>query len=151
MKALFLLTGVCSALLAVSCGLAAGSPPPYAITKLASYCGERAGYYLCAGVEFTFLNTSSKAVSDVAVSFMAFDPQTQRNPFIGSNIIKTSFSGAIPEGQKKDFIIPLDPYVYVAPEEPYIIDFFYISQIVYDDGSVWEDSNGIYHTGGMVN
>jgi hypothetical protein len=151
MKTLFLLTGVYSVLIVVSCKLTADSSPPYVITKPVSYCAERAGYYLYAGVEFTFLNTASKTVSDVAVSFMVFDRETQRTPFIGSNIIKTSFSGAIAGGQAKDFIISLDPYVYVAPEEPYLIDFFYISRIKYDDGSAWEDRNGIYHTEGMVN
>jgi hypothetical protein len=151
MKTLLWLTGVCSILLAASCKLAADSAPPYVITKPISYCTEKPGYYTFAGIEFVFLNASTKTAVEIAASCMVFDPDSHKNPFIGSNMIRAVFKGAVPGGQKKDFIIPLDPYIYSAPDSPYLIDFFYISRIVYEDGSVWEDNNGIYHTGGMVN
>jgi hypothetical protein len=79
---------------------------------------------------------------------MVFDAETSKNPLIGSNIITASFSGNIPSGVKKDLIISLDPYIYVAPEKPYLVDFFYVSRIAYTDGTVWEDRNGIYYTRG---
>jgi hypothetical protein len=148
MKTLLWIIGVCSVLILASCKLIADSAPPYVVSKPGSYCVEKSGYYVFAGIEFSFLNTSEKAVTDITVSCMVFEPETLRNPLIGSNIIKTSFAGYIPGGRKKDLIISLDPYIYAAPEKPYIIDFFYIARIVYDDGSSWEDPNGIYYTGG---
>jgi hypothetical protein len=121
--------------------------PPFTISKPVSAVGEKMNYYTFAGVEFSYLNTGSKTVSRVSVSFMVFDAATQKSPFIGSNIIKITFDGEIRGGVKKDFVIPLDPYIYAAPAVPYLIDFFYISEVVFADGSVWEDSGGVYHTG----
>jgi hypothetical protein len=148
MKKLLCLVSVCSFLALASCELTADSAPPYVISRPVSYCGEKTGYYSFAGIEFTFLNTGGKTVSDVSVSCMVFDPETSGNPFIGSNIITASFNGSIPAGEKTGLIISLDRYLYAAPEKPYLVDFFYVSRIGYTDGSVWEDRNGVYYTKG---
>ena len=138
-----------AAALALSCDAfrVADGLPPFTISRPVPAAGAKEGYYAFAGVEFAFLNNSSKTVSSVSVSFMVFDAVTQKNPFIGSNIIKTTFNGAIKPGEKKDFVIPLDPYIYAAPAEPYLIDFFYIPKVAFAGGSVWEDPGGVYHTG----
>jgi hypothetical protein len=135
--------------LAVSCDAfrVTDGSPPFTLSRPVSAAGEKEGYYTFAGVEFTYLNTGSKIVSRVSVSFMVFDAVTRKSPFIGSNIVKVTFDGEIRGGEKKDFIIPLDPYIYAAPAAPYLIDFFYIPEVVFADGSVWEDSGGAYHTG----
>jgi hypothetical protein len=150
MKKLICLVRVCSFLVLAlaSCALTADSAPPYVISKPFSRSGEKSGHFVFAGIEFTFLNTGSKTISNITVSCMVFDAETSKNPFIGSNIITASFNGDIPAGGKTDLNISLDQYIYAAPEKPYLIDFFYVSRIGYTDGSVWEDRNGIYYTQG---
>jgi hypothetical protein len=121
-------------------------PPPFVIGKPVSVAGNREGYYKFAGVEFTFYNSSDKNVSGMSVSMMVYDRVTNKTPFIGSNNIKANFDGGIAAGEEKLFIISLDPYIYAAPGNPYIIDFFYILRVVFGDGSEWVDRNGTYHT-----
>jgi hypothetical protein len=77
---------------------------------------------------------------------MVYDTATGDNPLIGSNIINASFSEMILAQTTKECIISLDQYLYIAPTEPYLIDFFYVSEINYDDGSQWTDRNGTYYT-----
>jgi hypothetical protein len=137
------------ALFVSSCDVfySADGQPPFAVSKPVSAVGKKTDYYAFAGVEFTYLNTSSKTVSSVSVSFMVFDAATKKSPFIGSNIVKTTFDGEIQRGESKYFIVPLDSYLYAAPSEPYLIDFFYIPKVAFADGSAWEDRGGVYHTG----
>jgi hypothetical protein len=133
--------------LLAACSLSQPGSPPYVVTKPVCAIGERTGYYHYAGVEFEFLNTSGKTVSRITVSFMLFDAETEKNPLVGSNLFKLDLLGTVYANEKKEMIIPLDPYIYVAPADPYIIDFFYIKEIRYTDGSSWEDEYGTYHTG----
>lgn len=129
----------------VSCDtLATSENPPYVITKPVCEISERSGFFTYAGIVFKFLNTSEKDVTGITVSFMVFDAETQDSPFIGSNIFKIKKLDTVGVNENKEIIISLDKYIYVAPSEPYIIDFFYIAEIQYADGSSWQDSNGIY-------
>ncbi|MDR1105018.1 MAG: hypothetical protein LBL44_01550 [Treponema sp.] len=136
-------------LLCTSCADTSYDFPPYVITVPVFAVGERAGYYSYAGVEFEFFNTTAKNVSQVTVSFMLFDSETGQSPFIGSNLFNFTLNGTVGPNEKTEHIIPFDAYLYTAPSEPYVIDFFYIAQIVYADGSVWSDTYGIYHTGSL--
>ncbi len=77
---------------------------------------------------------------------MVYDAETEENPFMGSNIIKASFSGTIPGKGIKECAVSLDQYLYVVPDDPYLIDFFYVSEINYENGDQWTDKNGTYHT-----
>jgi hypothetical protein len=112
--------------------------------------GEHTGYYRFAGIEFTFLNTSSTAVAEITVSFALFDAQTKKNPLTGSNKFSLTMRGTVGPYEKKEMIIPLDDYLYLSPSQPFIIDLFYIAKIVYIDGSVWTDTYGVYHTGSSL-
>jgi len=131
--------------LAASCGIIPGEPPPYIITKPAFEITERPYNFNYAGITFKFLNTSEKTVNSVTVSFMLFDAKTQGNPFYGSNIFEITKSDLIQPKENREVIISLDPYIYIAPSEPYLIDYFYISEIRYSDGSAWQDKCGLYH------
>lgn len=131
-----------------SCVLGNEAAPPFVLSRPECYIEERAGYYVFAGVEFDFLNTGSKSIAEIDVSFMIYDAETQRSPCAGSNIIRVRFRGSVQAGEKKRFIVSLDPYIYAAPRSPYIIDFFYIPEIIYQDGSTWADKAGVYYTGG---
>jgi hypothetical protein len=131
--------------LVLSC--APQSDPPYVVTRPVCATGEHTGYYRFAGIEFTFFNTSGTAVSEITVSFALFDAQTKKNPLTGSNKFSLTLRGTVGPYEKKEMIIPLDDYLYLAPAQPFIIDLFYIAKIAYVDGSVWTDTYGIYHTG----
>ncbi|MDR0909112.1 MAG: hypothetical protein LBM77_05040 [Spirochaetaceae bacterium] len=119
--------------------------PPYVVSVPQCLVGSKESYYQFAGIEFEFLNASDKTISAIHISCRVYDAETERNPFIGSNQINVSFDENIEAGVKKKLIITLDPYIYNAPEEPYLIDFFYIAKIEYADGSKWEDAYGTYH------
>jgi len=106
--------------------------------------GGNEDYYQIAGIVFTLYNTSGKAMERVEVRCMVFDEETKRNPFIGRNVIQAEFNEVIESGEKKELIIPLDRYMYLIPEKPYLIDHFFIREVRFSDGSVWEDKIGAY-------
>jgi len=118
--------------------------PPYIITKPVSEITERPGYFSYAGIVFKFLNTAKGNIDSITVSFMLFDAKTQTSPFIGTNKFEITKLGLVTVNENKEIIISLDQYIYIAPVEPYLIDFFYISEIHYVDGSTWQDKNGLY-------
>jgi hypothetical protein len=120
------------------------SNPPYIITKPVCEISERPGVFTHAGISFYFLNTSNQDIAGITVSFMVFDAETQESPFIGSNIFKIKKLDTIQVNENKEIVISLDKYIYIAPSEPYLIDFFYIAEIQYADGSTWQDPHGIY-------
>jgi hypothetical protein len=131
----------------ISCNTIIPSNPPYVITRPSCETTERPGFFTYAGLTFKFLNTSGKSIDNITVSFMLFDADTKENPFIGSNIFKIKTISSIQVNENKDIIISLDKYIYIAPSDPYIVDFFYIAEIQYTDGSTWQDPNGIYRVG----
>lgn len=134
----------CSVL--ISCESEQTSSPPYVIGSLHCNLGERKNYYLIAGIEFDFWNISQKDVTEIETSGIVFDRDTETNPFVGTNIISSVFSGQIPANTKHTLILPLDQYIYQVPLKPYIIDYFYIKKISYADGSIWTDYSGAYYT-----
>lgn len=123
------------------------TPPPYVIGKPSCVVGEREGCYLVAGIEFDFFNVAETDITSLDISAMVYDRDTRKNPFIGSNRVLASLTGGITAKTKVTLAIPLDAYIYVAPTDPYIIDFFYVSRIDYSDGTSWFDSDGTYYTG----
>ena len=118
--------------------------PPFVITKPVFEIVERTNYFRYAGIVFKFLNMTEEYVDRITVSFMLFDPKTQSSPFITTNKFEISKWDFIFPHENKEIIISLDKYIYIAPAEPYLIDFFYISEIHYLNGTIWQDKNGIY-------
>jgi hypothetical protein len=121
--------------------------PPYVITSPLCVLDERSGYYHYAGIEFELLNTAQKDIACITVSFRLFDAETLRSPFIGTNAFKFKLNFVVVSHETQEYVIPLDDYLYIAPSEPYIVDFFYISEIVYADGTTWKDTYGVFHKG----
>ena len=121
-------------------------PPPYVVSKPVCCIEANEGYYRFAGIEFDFLNTSPKNVCRFTVACMVYDADTNEDPFIGSNTVQFTYEGDIPKNESRSLSISLDPYIYVAPEKPFLIDFFHVTRIEYVDGSSWEDETGIYYT-----
>jgi hypothetical protein len=75
---------------------------------------------------------------------MLFDARTQTSPFTGSNIFEIKKLIFISPSENKEVVLSLDRFIHIAPTEPYLIDFFYISRIEYSDGSIWADKHGVY-------
>ena len=118
--------------------------PPFVVTKPVIEITGRNNYFSYAGIVFKFLNHTEKYIDRITVSFMLFDQKTQAGPFIGNNRFELSKWDFLFPHENKEIIISLDKYIYIAPTEPYIIDFFYISEVHYIDGSVWQDTYGKY-------
>jgi len=116
--------------------------PPFVVTKPVIEVTEHINYFQCAGVVFKFLNNAEKAVDKITASFMLFDMKTQANPFTGSNVFEIERRCFVAPDENREICISLDHFIYIAPTEPYLIDFFYISEVLYTDGSVWQDKNG---------
>ena len=118
--------------------------PPFVITKPVFEIIERPYYFRYAGIVFKFLNTSPEIVDRVTVSFLLFDQKTQDSPFIGSNKFVIAKQDIVFPDENKEIIISLDQFIYIAPTNPYLIDFFYISEIHYVDNTAWQDKYGKY-------
>jgi hypothetical protein len=119
--------------------------PPYTITKPVFEITEQEDYFMYAGITFNFLNHSNIAIDEITVSFMLFDAETQESPFVGSNMFEITKVGVILPNENKKIFISLDKHVNVVPTEPYLIDYFYIYRIQYEDGSIWLDEYGVYN------
>jgi hypothetical protein len=118
--------------------------PPFVITRPVMEISERAYQYTYAGIMFKFMNSSTEHIDRITVSFMLFDAKTQGSAFIGNNRFEIAKFDMIYPGENREIFISLDRYIYTAPTEPYLIDFFYVSQIHYTDGGIWEDKKGKY-------
>ena len=127
-----------------------GELPPFVITRPMFEIIERPYFFKFAGLVFNFLNTGPKTVEKVTVSFLLFDPKTRDNPFIGSNKFEIAKWDIVFPGESREIIISLDQFIYIAPKEIYIIDHFFICEIYYTDGSVWQDKYGKFGVRGAV-
>ncbi len=118
---------------------------PYVIGNINSMCGtgdDSAGFRF-AGVSFTFCNSGSKTVADFTVSFRLYDSEGE-NPFIGTNCVTAKKTEIIGRNSTSEITVNLDSFITVVPEEPYQVDYFYVTEIHYTDGSTWRDEYGIY-------
>ena len=118
--------------------------PPFVITKPVFEITERPFYFRYAGIVFNLLNHSENIIEKITVSFMLFDARTQESPFIGSNKFEISKWDLVLPNENKEIIISLDRFIYIAPTEAYLIDFFFITEILYVDGSIWQDKYGMF-------
>lgn len=128
-----------------SCTTLTDYEKPYIVGNVTSLCGDgdASDGYLFAGVSFTFYNSSSKVISDFSVSFRLYDSEGE-NPFIGSNCVSSTNKEIIGPNSTSEVVVSLDDFITVMPEEPYQIDYFYVTRIHYSDGSSWKDEYGIY-------
>lgn len=112
--------------------------PPYVVSSPECRLANAFSSYEIAGVNFDFLNTSSKTVRAVEVTLMVFDAKTGKNPFNTSNLIFAKVDKQMLPTQKSSFEISLDEYISEIPNEPYLVDFFSINKVFYTDGSVFK-------------
>jgi hypothetical protein len=118
--------------------------PPFVITKPVMEISERTNHYTYAGIAFKFLNNAEEHVDRITVSFLLFDAKTQGSAFTGNNRFEIAKWDMVYPGENREIFSSLDKYIYTAPTEPYLIDFFYVSEIHYTDGRTWEDKQGKY-------
>ena len=118
--------------------------PPFIITRPVMEISERAFQYTYAGIAFKFMNNSGEQIDRITVSFMLFDAKTQGSAFIGNNRFEIAKWDTVHPGENREIFISLDRYIYTAPTEPYLIDFFYVSEIHYTNGGIWDDKRGKY-------
>lgn len=123
-----------------SCSLFAKSAAPYFVT--AEMTMEESSNYSIAGLRFGLMNKADKEIKEFTMVFCFFDEDG--NPVVGSrNNQVITVSTQIHGKEFFEACISLDKYLYEIPEEPYQIDFLYVSRIVYDDDSVWTDPFGL--------
>jgi len=118
--------------------------PPFVLSKPVVEISERINCFKYAGIVFKFLNNGEEDIEMIKICFMLFDTKSQASPFIGSNKFEITKYDFLAPGENKEISISLDRHIYIAPTEPYLIDFFYISEIHYIDGNVWQDTYGKY-------
>ncbi len=122
---------------------------PYAITEPECKVGSIENFHNFAGVHFNFYNNSEKPIYSIAFSFLVFDSDGESSPLIGSNIFSARIFETVEGHDMREVVFSLDPYISQVPNEPYIIDFFYISKIEYIDGTNWTDPYGAWMPGNL--
>ncbi len=127
----------------LSCGTVDSLSCPYVISNPHVELGELEDSYNFAGMHFSLFNESEKTIEDFTMSFMLYDSDGN-NPFIGSNCIVSKCTWKMNPGAVTDFVINLDPYISSVPEEAYLIDYIYLREISYTDGTSWKDPFGMY-------
>ena len=140
------------AFLLFSCDNLAGfignlSSPPFVITRPVFETSERPNNFYYSGISFNFLNMAAETVDSITVSFMLFVPETEVNPVMGNMQYEITKLDLVHPNENREILISLDKYIYFAPSGPYIIDSFYVSEIHYANGSIWQDKYGKYKVG----
>lgn len=98
--------------------------------------------YEIAGINLSFKNLEKKTVSELTVVFFMFDEDGEPVSFRKGNMVLT-IKKNIASGEYCQFCVSLDKYLTEIPEEPYFIDYLYVSEIVYEDESTWKDPLGM--------
>lgn len=103
---------------------------------------ENSADYEVAGLDFFFMNKSDSDVTEMTLVFFLFDKDGEPVSGGKSNIVMTVKEN-VPANTSLRCSLCLDKYFSIVPDEVYTVDYFYISKIVYDDGSVWSDPFGM--------
>lgn len=98
--------------------------------------------YQIAGLNLYFFNKSEKPVVSFTAVFYLFDEDGEPINTGKSNIAVSVQSEVEPMSAFEEEI-SLDKYFVTVPEEAYTVDFFYISKIIYADGTTWKDPFGM--------
>lgn len=98
--------------------------------------------YEVAGFDFNFINKSEKNIKSFTIVFYIFD-EDGNPPALGKNNIVITINSKILSQENYESCVSLDSFLYEIPEEPYEVDYLYVSKIVYEDDSVWSDPFGV--------
>lgn len=124
------------------------------IEQSGKYSREYSGLCKTSGdhsLFFTFRNFSEKTVTGFSVCYKLFLQESGQEPFAeDENYFECNasscavFHSYIPQGSSESFAINLDSCLYEETEQFMQVDFIYVSEIQYDDGSVWKDIYGAF-------
>ncbi|MBR4463996.1 MAG: hypothetical protein IKS40_05240 [Treponema sp.] len=116
---------------------------PYLIDNPHVEIGQKYTYHKYAGAYLTVFNDSKKTIKKYTVSFMLYDSDGNI-PFMGTNCVVANCESPIPPYEEETFIVNLDSFIPSVPDEPYLMDYLYLREIIYTDGSSWKDPFGMY-------
>lgn len=114
---------------------------PYALQ--AKMVTEPSEIYEAAGLDFTFLNKDSQKVKSITLVFFMYDEEGNP-PAIGPNNAELEIFVEVEPGEFVEDCICIDQLLYEIPDEPYQLDYLYVSRILYEDGSEWRDPYGFF-------
>ena len=127
----------------IDCKTNIGLSCPYEISNPHVEIGDCKEKHKFAGMYFSLFNESNKTIDTFTISFMLYDSDGN-NPFVGSNCIVSKIVCEISPNGFCDFVIDLDSYISIVPTEPYLVDYIYIREIKYTDGTKLKDPYGMY-------
>lgn len=136
-------------LLAVSCRQSLDMPP-VVVSKASCVLTSQSGSFEHAGVTFRCRNTGDRQMVSLEVSFIVFSDASGGNPLYGSNVVTAEVAAVLQPGQTGTFEISLDDQLAYLPDRPFVIDYFYVRKVTFDDGTVWTDMYGLYHAGSTL-
>ena len=94
-----------------------------------------------AFLEYTFCNDSKKVVKDFTIVFYVFDSDGDV-PLKNKNNIVVRIQTEVGAKEELSDKIKLNEYLSYIPEEPFFIDYLYVSSINYIEGTLWNDPFG---------
>ena len=123
-----------------SCGYFEKKSAPYELK--AQMVIDPSAIYEGAGLEYSFYNKSDKTVK--ALTFVFFLNSDEEVSFeVFENLIELEVCAFVEPQSFVEDCVSLDSFLYEVPEEPYQLDYLYVSRIVYEDGSEWTDPFGV--------
>ena len=94
-----------------------------------------------AFLEYTFCNDSKKVVKDFTIVFYVFDSDGDV-PLKNKNNIVVRIQMEVGVKEELSDKIKLNEYLSYIPEEPFFVDYLYVSSINYIEGTLWNDPFG---------
>ena len=144
MKRILFILNLAGALCFSGCALFTDNSPQFAVSTPVYKKGEIENSCRLGGVCFEFYNKSSKRVISIQTKMNVYNSATKETAFVGVGTISSSFNGIVDAKTKKDMCVSLDEYITTSSDCDFLIEQFYISRIVYSDGTEWKDYFGIY-------
>jgi hypothetical protein len=92
-------------------------------------------------LDYKFYNNSGKNVYAFTLVLFVYDEDGNPPPYCSSNFV-INVASVVSSYSYSEDKIDLKPYIVEVNEVYYNIDYIYISNIVYEDGSVWSDPLG---------
>lgn len=121
------------------CSLNARNRSPYIVH--AEMVMDESENYQVAGLDLYLLNQTEKDISGFTLVFYVYDSDGNPPMNMRNNIVIT-VEAEIAAKESLSTCVSLDKYLSSIPEEPYQLDFVYVSKIKYADGTEWDDPFG---------
>lgn len=124
----------------MSCSLFSRESVPYAVSGNFEMEENSSDYDLC-GINLYLFNKAQKNIKEFTVVFYLFDKDGEPASEC-RNVLSFSVEKKVEAGKSFVCCISLDQYVSSIPDEPLLVDYLYVSQIVFEDDTTWEDPYG---------